>query len=168
MATDELLVPLLRLALVPHTLNYIAFRTILLFTFTTKSITSLARLGIVSIVMRILRRPQEVQCVRYSLSTLHRVCTSRQCRTIEVLSHFGNEDAVTLWKLVGRNDLSFARRQVLQIIASLLLAHKCRQALLRSGSMYAVLDLLGQRKRGAGFFTHAELATLNMLKVSRG
>jgi len=58
--------------------------------------------------------------------------------------------------------------QVLRIIASLLLAHKCRQALLRSGSMYAVLDLLGQRKRGAGFFTHAELATLNMLKVSRG
>ena len=95
-------------------------------------------------------------------------CPSSLFFPLEVLSHFGNEDAVTLWKLVGRNDLSFARRQVLQIIASLLLAHKGRQALLRSGSIYAVLDLLGQRKRGAGFFTHAELATLNMLKVSRG
>jgi hypothetical protein len=34
MAEADLLAPLLRLALVPHTLNYIAFRTLLLFTFT--------------------------------------------------------------------------------------------------------------------------------------
>jgi hypothetical protein len=51
---------LLRLALVPHTLNYIAFRTLLLFTFTAKAIMKLASLGIISAVMRTLRRPQEV------------------------------------------------------------------------------------------------------------
>ena len=92
---------------------------------------------------------------------------SPEGRTIEVLSNFGNEDAVTLWKLVGRDDLSFARRQVLQIISALLFAHKGRQALLRSGSIYAVLDLLGRHKRGAEFFTRAELATLKMLKVGK-
>jgi hypothetical protein len=162
MAEEELLAPLMRLALVPHTLNYIAFRTLLLFTFTAKAIMKLASLGIVSAVMRTLRRPQEVlilflfcgdansastsrgpvlallvfddwivcvcvcvcvcayihihiqihththththtqvQCIRYSISTLHRVCTSSDCRTVEVLSRFRDEDALTLWKFVG-------------------------------------------------------------------
>lgn len=37
------------------------------------------------------------------------------------------------------------------------------QALLRAGSVYGVLDLLGQSKKGA-YFTRAEIATLHMLK----
>jgi hypothetical protein len=37
--------------------------------------------------------------------------------------------------------------------------------LLRAGSIYAALDLLGRHKRGTDFLTHAEVASLNMLKV---
>lgn len=39
----------------------------------------------------------------------------------------------------------------------------CMQALLRAGSVYGVLDLLGQSKKGA-YFTRAEISTLHMLK----
>ena len=38
------------------------------------------------------------------------------------------------------------------------------QALLRAGSIYGVLDLLGKHKRGVDFFSRAELNTLHMLK----
>ena len=65
MVEDELLAPLLALARVPHTLNYIAFRTIVLFTLTTKGLLRLARLGAISVVMDALRRPQEEQTIRY-------------------------------------------------------------------------------------------------------
>jgi len=40
----------------------------------------------------------------------------------------------------------------------------CTQALLRAGSVYGVLDLLSQHKKGQGYFTHREIATLDMLK----
>ena len=81
MSEDELLQPLLALARVPHTLNYIAFRTILLFTFTPKSLLKLARLGVIGVVMEVLRRPQEVQCVRFCITVLARVCSSVHCRS---------------------------------------------------------------------------------------
>ena len=48
---------------------------------------------------------------------------------------------------------------------ALLLTLKSRQVLLRAGSIYAALDLLGRHKRGNDFLTHAELASLNVLKV---
>ena len=49
--TDDLLISaLLSLARVTHTLNYIVFRTLLLFTFTTKSLKSVARLGIIQVL----------------------------------------------------------------------------------------------------------------------
>ena len=67
LAEDELIKPLLALAQVPHSLNYIAWRTIILFTKTTKGVTSLARLGIISAAMRTLRRPQDVQCLRFCI-----------------------------------------------------------------------------------------------------
>ena len=67
LAEDELVKPLLALAHVPHSLNYIAWRTIFLFTGTTKGVTSLARVGIISAAMRTLRRPQDVQCLRFCI-----------------------------------------------------------------------------------------------------
>jgi hypothetical protein len=67
LAEDELIKPLLALALVPHSLSYIAWRTIILFTRTTKGVTSLARLGTISAAMRTLRRPQDVQCLRFCI-----------------------------------------------------------------------------------------------------
>jgi hypothetical protein len=65
MAEDELIVPLLALARVPHSLNYIVFRTILLFTFTTKAIRKLADNKVIPLVMHTLRRPQEPTCLRF-------------------------------------------------------------------------------------------------------
>ena len=67
LAEEELIKPLLALAQVPHSLNYIAWRTIILFTGTTKGVTSLARVGIISAAMRSLRRPQDVQCLRFCI-----------------------------------------------------------------------------------------------------
>jgi hypothetical protein len=67
LAEDELVKPLLALAQVPHSLNYIAWRTIFLFTGTIQGVTSLARVGIISAAMRTLRRPQDVQCLRFCI-----------------------------------------------------------------------------------------------------
>jgi hypothetical protein len=67
LAEEELIKPLLALAQVPHSLNYIAWRTIILFTGSTKGVTSLARVGIISAAMRTLRRPQDVQCLRFCI-----------------------------------------------------------------------------------------------------
>jgi hypothetical protein len=127
MAEDDLLIPLLALARKQHTLNYIAFRTLHLFTFTYKSAQSLARLGVFQVVMDTLRRPQEPLCVRYSLSVLFRVCMSPQCRTIDILSTLVHKDAITLWSIINRNDdIKTVRLQVLKILSAMLLTHKGR------------------------------------------
>lgn len=65
LAEDELIVPLLKLARAPHSLNYIVFRTILLFTFTAKSIKLLAKHKVIPLIMHSLRRPQEPTCLRF-------------------------------------------------------------------------------------------------------
>ena len=70
MADDELLGPLVALAKVPHTLNHIIFRTLVLFTTNAKGIVALARLGIIAVIMDTLRRPQEPQCLRYRFNIL--------------------------------------------------------------------------------------------------
>jgi len=82
------------------------------------------------VVMSNLRRPQEVQCLRYSIGLLHRVCSAPHCRTVKVLSHFAHQDAVTLWSIIsGDSEVSFARLQVLTILSSMLFTHKGRQVL---------------------------------------
>ena len=166
MAEDVLLAPMLRLAQEPHVLNYIVFRTILLFTCSQKAVATLARLDILSVTMDSLRRPaQEPQCLRFCVSILKQVCTSPSCRNIQVLSQLVHRDAATLWSIVhGHVDAKNIRLHVLKILSAMLLTDKGRRALLRAGSIYSVLDLLGRHKRREDLLTRAEMGALQMMK----
>ena len=172
MAEDVLLAPMLRLAQEPHVLNYIVFRTILLFTCSQKAVATLARLDIVSVTMDALRRPaQEPQCLRFCVSVLKQVCTSPSCRNIQVLSQLVHRDAATLWNIVhGHVEAKTTpaegsiRLHVLKILSAMLLTNKGRRALLRAGSIYSVLDLLGRHKRREDHLTRAEMGALQMMK----
>ena len=166
MAEDVLLAPMLRLAQEPHVLNYIVFRTILLFTCSQKAVATLARLDILSVTMDSLRRPaQEPQCLRFCVSILKQVCTSPSCRNIQVLSQLVHRDAATLWSIVhGHVDAKNIRLHVLKILSAMLLTDKGRRALLRAGSIYSVLDLLGRHKRREDLLTRAEMGVLQMMK----
>jgi len=47
---------------------------------------------------------------------------------------------------------------------TMLITRKGRQALLRAGAVYALLDLQAQNKRGSGWFSKAEVSLLEQIK----
>jgi len=157
---------LISLSTVQHPLNYTAFRLLLLYTHTSKCIVMLSRGGVMTVIMDRLRVSQEKEGLKFLIEVLARVARSAECRHAGSLSQVAHLDAQVLVRLlseIDHNTYAHTRLQVLQTLEAMSVCARSRQALLRSGVLYAILDLLGQFKRGKSF-SKAELGLLATLK----
>ncbi|EKX32059.1 hypothetical protein GUITHDRAFT_121759 [Guillardia theta CCMP2712] len=161
-AEQDFLQPLLELCQIQHALSYVSVRLLGLFTMTSKSTKALIDLSVLDIMTTCLRRQNEWLCIRFIVEIIYTICQSDLIKTRAALEQISRLDASIL--------LSFANPFQVELDAATVIPSDDtlpgfgRQAMMKAGALFSILDLLSQHKRGMQTLTVQETLLLHRLK----